>query len=162
MPTIYDYQLLDAQGRLINFEILKNKVILIVNVASLCGFTPQYDELQYLWQKYKTQDFVIIGFPCNQFANQEPQTDEEILTTCRTKFKVTFPIMRKIDVNGINESPLYTFLKNEKPGLLGFKGVRWNFEKFLITKTGKVEKRYPSQISPSEFENDIARLLKSS
>lgn len=160
MSTIYDFQLKDAYGRVINFEILRHKVVLIVNVASLCGFTPQYDQLQYLWDKYRSQNFVIIAFPCNQFGNQEPLSDLEILNQCRNIFNVTFPIMKKIDVNGDDESPLYTFLKLEKPGAMGFKGVRWNFEKFLIDKLGTVVKRYPSEVTPLQFENDIIQLIK--
>ncbi|KAF9130778.1 glutathione peroxidase gpx1 [Mortierella sp. 14UC] len=136
-----------------------NKVILVVNVASKCGFTDQYAELESLYKRYKDKGFTIIGFPCNQFGGQEPGTEEEIETFCQANFGVTFPLMAKIDVNGKNEDPVYAFLKSQKSGLMGLTRIKWNFEKFLIRKDGTVYERYSSATSPSSIAKDIERLL---
>lgn len=162
-PTIYSFKLPDANKKIIEFTQFRNKVLIIVNVATLCGFTPQYKELQYLYEKYNDQGLEIIGFPCNQFGNQEPFNEDDIVQFCQKRFGVTFPIMKKIKVNGEkydNEvSDLYRYLKNEKPGVLGFKGVRWNFEKFIVNKKGQVVARFNSMIAPLLFEEYIKQLL---
>ncbi|KAF8976860.1 peroxiredoxin hyr1 [Entomortierella lignicola] len=136
-----------------------NKVILVVNVASKCGFTGQYKELEQLYQSYKDRGFVVIGFPCNQFGKQEPGTNEEIESFCKANYGVTFPIMDKIDVNGNEEDPVYTFLKSQKAGILGLTRIKWNFEKFLINKDGTVYQRYSSATVPSDIAGDIEKLL---
>lgn len=150
----------DNKGEPFPFKQLEGKVVLIVNVASKCGFTPQYDELEKLFSKYNKQNFIILGFPCNQFGNQEPGSDEEIAQFCKTKYGVSFPILKKIDVNGNNVDPVYDFLKNEKSGMLGLNRIKWNFEKFLIDKHGKVVERYSSLTKPHTLEPEIERLIK--
>ncbi|CCE65025.1 hypothetical protein TPHA_0J02050 [Tetrapisispora phaffii CBS 4417] len=142
------------------FQQLEGKVVLIVNVASKCGFTPQYKGLEEIYQKYKDQGLVILGFPCNQFGHQEPGNDEEISSFCSLNYGVTFPVLKKIDVNGANTDPVYDYLKNSKSGLLGFKGIKWNFEKFLVDKKGNVYQRYSSLTKPTSIEEDIQKLLK--
>ncbi|KAF5092743.1 hypothetical protein D0Z03_002713 [Geotrichum reessii] len=150
----------DKTGNPYDFSQLKGKVVLIVNVASKCGFTPQYKGLEELNKKYASEGLVILGFPCNQFAHQEPGTQDEIESFCQLNYGVTFPILKKIDVNGANADPVYNYLKNEKSGLLGFKGIKWNFEKFLVDKNGKVVERYASTTSPSSIDPTIAKYLK--
>ncbi|KAI5953925.1 hypothetical protein CANMA_004764 [Candida margitis] len=158
-PPIYSFSLPDAQNNLVDFTQFRNKVLMIVNVASLCGFTPQYHELQHLYAKYHAQGLEILGFPCNQFGNQEPKSDRKIASHCRRDFGVEFPIMKKIKVNGEDESDLYSYLKNEQRGMFGFKGVRWNFEKFIIDREGKVVARFDSWITPKQFDSLIQQLL---
>ncbi|KAG0048215.1 glutathione peroxidase gpx1 [Gryganskiella cystojenkinii] len=143
----------------ISMKTFENKVILVVNVASKCGFTSQYKGLEELYQKYKDRGFVIIGFPCNQFGGQEPGTEEEITSFCQINFGVQFPIMAKVDVNGDKEDPVYTFLKSQKAGLLGLKRIKWNFEKFLINRQGKVVERYASVSTPDAIAADVEKLL---
>lgn len=150
----------DKTGNPYDFSQLKGKVVLIVNVASKCGFTPQYKGLEELNKKYGPEGLVILGFPCNQFAHQEPGSQDEIESFCQLNYGVTFPILKKIDVNGANADPVYNYLKNEKSGLLGFKGIKWNFEKFLVDKNGKVVERYASTTSPSSIDSTIAKYLK--
>jgi glutathione peroxidase-family protein len=157
--NIYDFTVNDAHNQAFNFSQLKNKVVLIVNVASKCGFTPQYTGLQALYHRYNEQGFEIIGFPCNQFGNQEPGTNEEISQFCSLNYGVSFPIMEKVAVNGSETAPIYLYLKEQKHGLLG-KNIKWNFEKFLIDKTGKVVGRFAPTIKPEELEQDIINLLK--
>lgn len=156
----YTLKPLDKKGEPFPFKQLEGKVVLIVNVASKCGFTPQYEELEKLYKKYKDEGFVILGFPCNQFGNQEPGNDEEIGEFCKLNYGVTFPVLKKIDVNGKNVDPVYEFLKDQKAGMLGLSRVKWNFEKFLVDKHGKVMERYSSLAKPHTFESDIERLLK--
>ncbi|CUM52686.1 uncharacterized protein AC631_00604 [Debaryomyces fabryi] len=158
--TIYDFKPLDAYGGVYDFSQLKGKVVVIVNVASLCGFTLQYKDLEYLYKKYKERGLVVLGFPCNQFGNQEPFTGQQILQLCENKFGVTFPIMDKIEVNGDREEPLYGYLKNERKTSLGFKGIKWNFEKFLISRSGKVVERFDPLVVPLNFEKMIVELLE--
>lgn len=158
--NFYDLKPLDKNGEPYPFSQLQGKVVLIVNVASKCGFTKQYAELEELNKKYGPQGLQILGFPCNQFAHQEPGTDEEIAQFCQLNYGVTFPVLKKIDVNGDNADPVYVYLKNQKPGLLGFKGVKWNFEKFLVDKNGKVVERYASSKKPSKIAPEIEKLLK--
>lgn len=160
MSKFYTFTATKNNGEPFPMEDLKGKVVLIVNTASKCGFTPQYEGLEELYKKYKDQGFTIIGFPCNQFAGQEPGSPEEIAEFCKINYGVSFPIMKKIDVNGSNADPLYEWLKAEKPGLLGFKGIKWNFEKFLVDKEGNVVNRYSSIKTPAAIEGDIEKLLK--
>ncbi|TID21204.1 hypothetical protein CANINC_003484 [Pichia inconspicua] len=149
-----------SNGESFPFSQLEGKVVLIVNTASKCGFTKQFAELEDLYKKYHDQGLEIIGFPCNQFASQDPGSDSEIVEFCKLNYGVTFPIMKKIDVNGEHQDPVYEWLKSQKSGLLGFKGIKWNFEKFLIDKKGNVVHRYSSVKTPSAIAGDIEKLLK--
>ena len=160
MSKFYNLAPKDKSGNPYPFSQLEGKVVLIVNVASKCGFTPQYDGLEELYKKYKDQGLVILGFPCNQFGHQEPGTQEEIQEFCRLNYGVTFPIMQKIDVNGANEDPVYGFLKSQKAGMFGLTRIKWNFEKFLIDKNGNVVERYSSLTKPASLDSKIAELLK--
>lgn len=155
---IYDFTVKDIQGNDLSLEKFKGKVMLIVNTASNCGFTKQYDGLQKLYEKYKDQGFVILGFPCNQFGKQEPGDEKEIANFCTDTFNVTFPMMSKIEVNGENAHPLYKFLKKEKGGVLGDE-IKWNFTKFLVDKEGNLVDRFAPQKTPEEIEDDIKELL---
>ncbi|GFP67031.1 glutathione peroxidase-like peroxiredoxin 2 [Saccharomyces cerevisiae] len=157
--SFYDLECKDKKGESFNFDQLKGKVVLIVNVASKCGFTPQYKELEELYKKYQDKGFVILGFPCNQFGKQEPGSDEQITEFCQLNYGVTFPIMKKIDVNGSNADSVYNYLKSQKAGLLGFKGIKWNFEKFLVDSNGKVVQRFSSLTKPSSLDQEIQSLL---
>jgi glutathione peroxidase len=156
--TLYQFKAKSLQGKEISMKLFKGKVVLIVNTASKCGFTPQYEGLEALYNKYKEQGFVILGFPCNQFANQEPGTAEEIATFCQSKYGVTFPMFMKIDVNGKNADPLYKWLKNVLPGTLD-NAIKWNFTKFLIDQNGQPVKRYGPPTKPESIEKDIEALL---
>lgn len=157
--SFYDLECKDKKGESFKFDQLKGKVVLIVNVASKCGFTPQYKELEELYKKYQDKGFVILGFPCNQFGRQEPGSDEQITEFCQLNYGVTFPIMKKIDVNGSNADSVYNYLKSQKAGLLGFKGIKWNFEKFLVDSNGKVVQRFSSLTKPSSLDQEIQSLL---
>ena len=146
------------KGTEVPLSSYKGKVLLIVNTASKCGFTPQYAGLEKLYKDVKAkhpEDFEILGFPCNQFGGQEPGTDDEIQTFCQVNYGVTFPIMQKVDVNGDSASPLFEWLKHEKPGLMGLKRVKWNFEKFLVGRDGKVKGRWASTTKPESLEKVI-------
>jgi glutathione peroxidase len=156
---IYDFTVKDTTGVDVSMKDYKGKVLLIVNTATGCGLTPQYEGLQDLYDKYKEQGFEILDFPCNQFANQAPGTDGEIKSFCETRFGVTFKIFHKIDVNGENADPLFTYLKKEKGGMLG-SNIKWNFTKFLINKKGDVVKRFAPTDTPEKIENDIKKLLE--
>lgn len=140
-------------------EEFKNKVLLIVNVASACGLTYQYEGLQGLHNKYKESGLEILGFPCNQFGAQEPGTNEEIQFFCTEKYDVSFNVFNKIDVNGKDADPFYNFLKNERPGIMRSKNIKWNFSKFLVNKNGEVVKRYGPTTKPESIESDIIKLL---
>ncbi|WP_340678519.1 glutathione peroxidase [Paraglaciecola sp.] len=157
--NIYQFQAILNDGQEIQFDEYAGKVILIVNTASKCGFTPQYEGLQKLYAKYQAQGFVVLGFPCDQFGHQEPGTDGEIEQFCSVKFNVNFPIFKKIEVNGSNTTPLYQHLKSAAPGILGSKGIKWNFTKFLVDKQGMVTKRYASTTKPEDISADIQALL---
>ena len=146
-------------GSATNLASHKGEVMLIVNVASKCGFTPQYEGLEALQRKYDDKGFSVIGFPCNQFGAQEPGDAEEIANFCKLTYDVSFPVMGKIDVNGDQTAPIYRYLKDEAPGLLGSKSVKWNFTKFLVNRFGKVVKRYPPQTKPEDLARDIEALL---
>lgn len=158
--SIYDINVKTIDGQEISMSKYKGKVLLIVNVASRCGFTGQYEGLENLFEKYKNNDFMVLGFPSNQFANQEPESNERIKDFCTINFGVNFDMFAKIDVNGENESPLYTFLKSNQKGFLGTENIKWNFTKFLVDKNGTVVDRYGSASSPESIENDIKKLLK--
>ncbi|MGI2029287.1 glutathione peroxidase [Endozoicomonas acroporae] len=140
----------------------ENKVILIVNTASKCGFTPQYQTLEELYNKYKDQGLVILGFPCNQFGRQEPGGSEEIGTFCQKNYGVTFPMFEKIEVNGDHAAPLYKDLKSEAPGLLGTQKIKWNFTKFLVGRNGEIIDRYAPTTKPEDIEEDICKALRES
>ena len=155
---LYDLKVKDAKGNVVDLSDYKGKVLLIVNTATGCGFTPQYKGLQNLYKKYKDSGFEILDFPCNQFAGQAPGTNEEIGSFCTGRFGVTFRQFDKIDVNGENESPLYSWLKSQKGGMGGTK-VKWNFTKFLVNKDGEVITRFAPTKTPEAIEKDIAKLL---
>ncbi len=158
MTTIYDFTVKDNQGNDVSLDQYKGKVLLIVNTATECGFTPQYEGLEELYKTYKDQGFEILDFPSNQFGGQAPGTDTEIANFCTSRFGTTFDRFAKIDVNGENEDPLYTYLKKAQGGLLGDK-IKWNFTKFLVDKEGKVVNRYSSQKKPENIASDIEKLL---
>ncbi len=160
MQSIYDFKVKTIDGKETTLEAYKNKVILIVNVASKCGYTPQYEGLETLYKKYKEQGLVILGFPCNQFASQEPGSEAQIETFCRVNFGVSFPMFSKINVNGDETHPLYVYLKSEQPGLLGTEMIKWNFTKFLVDKQGKVVDRFGSSTKPKSLEKTIKKQLK--
>lgn len=155
---IYDYTVKDAKGNDVSLSEYQGKVMLIVNTATGCGFTPQYEGLQKLYDTYQKDGFEILDFPCNQFGHQAPGTDEEIIEFCQMKYNTTFRQFSKIDVNGDNESPLYTYLKSQKGGILG-KKIKWNFAKFLVDREGNVVERYGSTETPEKIEADIKKLL---
>jgi len=157
--SIYDFKAKNIDGEEISLEKYKGKVLLVVNVASKCGFTKQYEGLENLYKKYKDNGFMILGFPSNQFSNQEPGTNEEIKEFCSLTYGVDFDMFEKVDVNGKNEIPLYTYLKSEAGGVLGTKSIKWNFTKFLVDPYGKVVERFGSITEPKEIEKDIRRLL---
>ena len=159
MTTIYDFAALTNRGVEKSLADYRGKVLLIVNTASKCGFTPQYKELEALYQKYKDAGLVVIGFPCDQFAHQEPGTDTEIEQFCQINFGVTFPLMKKIEVNGENEHPIYTFLKAQARDCFG-RNITWNFTKFLVSRDGSVIKRYAPATQPMKIEKDIVEMLK--
>lgn len=159
VPSIYDFNVLTIHNEKTTLAAYKGKVILIVNTASGCGFTPQLEGLQKLYKTYETKGFVVLGFPCNQFAGQEPLTEAGIENFCRLSYGVTFPMFAKIDVNGDNAHPLYAYLKQQAPGILGSESIKWNFTKFLIDKNGKVIHRYAPSTSPESIIPDIEKLL---
>ena len=158
--SIYDFEVKNINGKTISMKKYTGKVFLIVNVASECGLTYQYEGLEKLYQKYKNKNFMILGFPSNQFSNQEPGTDKEIKFFCTSKYNVHFDMFSKIEVNGDGADPLYKYLKKEKGGFLGFDSIKWNFTKFLVDSNGKVIKRYGSSTNPMKLEKDIEKLLK--
>ncbi|KAI8372884.1 thioredoxin-like protein [Radiomyces spectabilis] len=157
--TFFDFTIKDIKNNDWNLGDLKGKVVLVVNVASKCGFTKQYSGLEELYKKYKDRGFEIVGAPCNQFGNQEPGSSEEISNFCKLTYDVSFPLTAKLDVNGDNEAPLFKFLKESQPGIMGLKRVKWNFEKFLVNRNGEVVQRYSSLTEPKSMEADIEKLL---
>ncbi|OLL26659.1 Peroxiredoxin HYR1 [Neolecta irregularis DAH-3] len=157
--SFYDFAPADAKGEQFSFAQLKDHVVLIVNVASKCGFTSQYKGLEEIYKKYKDQGFTIIGFPSNQFGSQEPGTNNEIQQFCQVNYGVSFPVLGKIDVNGDKEDAVFGWLKDKKAGLLGLKRIKWNFEKFLVDKNGNVVNRYASTAKPESIAKDVENLL---
>jgi glutathione peroxidase len=161
MPnSLHDFKVKNATGAETDLSQYKGKVVLIVNVASKCGFTPQYQGLESIFEKYKDRGFVVIGFPCNQFGEQEPGNDQQIQEFCKLTYDVNFPVMAKVDVNGNSAAPVYQFLKSSSPGILGTEGIKWNFTKFLVGKDGKVIERYAPQTKPEDISKDIERALQ--
>ena len=158
--SIYDFSARSIEGNDRPLADYKGKALLIVNVASECGYTPQYAGLEALYRKYKDRGFEVLGFPCNQFGAQEPGDEEQIKSFCETRFDVSFPLFAKIDVNGPGTHPLYEFLKSAEPGLLGTEAIKWNFTKFLVAKDGSVRKRYAPQTKPEAIAADIETALK--
>ncbi|CAG9614231.1 Hydroperoxy fatty acid reductase gpx1 [Bacillus rhizoplanae] len=154
---IYDFSAKTITGEEKSLRDYEGKVVLIVNVASKCGFTPQYKGLQALYEKYKEQGFEILGFPCNQFGGQEPGTEDEITSFCELNYGVTFPMFAKIDVKGNNTHPLFHYLTEQAPGLLGMKAVKWNFTKFLVGRDGEVVKRFAPKTKPEQLEMEIEK-----
>jgi len=154
----YEFKAYSLQNKEISMENFKNKVVIVVNTASKCGLTPQYEGLEKLYKQYKDKGLVILGFPCNQFAGQEPGTEKEIADGCLINYGVTFPMFSKIDVNGENAHPLYKYLKKELKGFPGSE-IKWNFTKFIISKDGKPYKRYSPTTKPEKMIKDIEKLL---
>ena len=159
MSTLYDIPVNTLSGEASSLAPFRGQVLLIVNTASQCGFTPQYAELEALYKKYKDRGFAVLGFPCNQFGAQEPGSAAEIASFCEKNFGVSFPMFEKIDVNGANEHPLYAALKKAAPGVLGTEGIKWNFTKFLIDRNGQVTSRHAPTTRPAQLDTDIAALL---
>lgn len=159
LSSLYDIQIKTSAGEMQSMSQYKGQVLLIVNTASECGFTPQYDGLETLHRKFKTKGFTVLAFPCNQFGAQEPGTDNEIAQFCALKFNTTFPVFAKIEVNGANAHPLFEHLKKSKKGLLGTEGIKWNFTKFLVNKEGEVVGRFAPNAEPSSLEKEISALL---
>lgn len=157
--SIYDVSATTIDGNLVSLNTYKDKVLLIVNTASQCGFTPQYKGLQDLYDRYANQGLLVLGFPCNQFGQQEPGNSDQIQSFCETSFGVSFPLFQKIEVNGKNAHPLYQYLTKAAPGLFGTEGIKWNFTKFLVDRSGKVVKRYPPTTKPEDLAKDIQALL---
>ena len=160
MASVYDFSVKDIHGKSVKLDRYKGKVLLVVNTASKCGFTPQYKGLEALHQKYQDKGLEILGFPCNQFGAQEPGTAKEIESFCEINYGVTFPLFAKIDVNGKDAAPLYQHLKAAKPGLLGSEAIKWNFTKFLVDRKGSVVERYAPNTEPASIAADIAKLLE--
>jgi len=159
MASIYDFSVEDIKGKAQKLDRYKDKVVLIVNVASKCGFTPQYKGLEALYEKLHARGLEVLGFPCNQFGAQEPGTEEQIAQFCELNYGVTFPMFAKIDVNGERAAPLYQYLKKQKPGLLGSEAIKWNFTKFLVDREGNVVERYAPNVEPQAIAPDIEKLL---
>ena len=160
MSKVYDFTVNDIRGKAVPLDRYRGKVLLIVNTASECGFTPQYKGLEAIYERLKGKGLEILGFPCNQFGAQEPGTEEQIAQFCEVNYGVTFPLFAKVDVNGDKAAPLYRYLKHEKPGLLGSEAIKWNFTKFLVDREGRVVERYAPNAEPESLEGDIEKLLK--
>jgi glutathione peroxidase len=157
--SLYNFTVSALTGEAVNLSDYKGKVLLIVNTASKCGLTPQFEQLEKLYEKYNSDGFVVLGFPCNQFRSQDPGTPEEILKFCKETYNVTFPLFQKSEVNGENTIPLYKFLKKQLPLETGSNDIRWNFEKFLIDKNGTPFQRYAPNVKPETLEEEIVKLL---
>lgn len=158
--TVYDFNAKAIDGSEVALSQYRGKVLLVVNVASQCGFTPQYAGLEALYAKHRAQGFEVLGFPCNQFGSQEPGSEAEIAQFCETRFGVKFPMFAKIDVNGAATHPLYAWLKSSEPGILGTEAIKWNFTKFLVGRDGKVIKRYAPTATPESIDGDVAKALQ--
>jgi glutathione peroxidase len=159
VESIYDLSVTDIRGAERSLKEFSGKVLLIVNVASECGFTPQYEGLEALYQKYKEQGLEILGFPCNQFGGQEPGDESQIAEFCSSRFGISFPMFSKVEVNGDGTDPLFSLLKSQAPGLMGTEAIKWNFTKFLVSRDGQVIGRYASTTKPESMEGDIKELL---
>ena len=159
MNNIYDIHIKDSSNKEISMSKFEGKTLLIVNVASKCGLTPQYKGLQSLYEEYKNRNFVVLGFPCNQFGGQEPGTNSEINDFCEINYSVTFPIFSKIKVNGPDSHPLFKLLKNDKPGIFRTKSIKWNFTKFLVNSSGKIVDRFSPRVEPKYIRSEIERIL---
>ena len=159
MADVYAFKAKTIDGADQALDAYKGKTLLIVNVASKCGFTPQYTGLEAMYRKFKDKGLVVLGFPCDQFGHQEPGDEQEIKNFCSLKYDVSFPMFAKIDVNGTQTSPLYQLLKKEARGFLGSESVKWNFTKFLVDKNGKVVRRYAPTDTPASIERDVERIL---
>lgn len=159
MTDLYDFSATTLDGAEQSLADYRGQLALIVNVASQCGFTPQYTGLEALYREYRDRDFVVLGFPCDQFGHQEPGAADEIRTFCTTNYEVTFPLFAKIEVNGADAHPLYQFLKAEAPGVLGSEAIKWNFTKFLVDREGHVVRRYAPTDTPEAIGRDVAEIL---
>lgn len=159
MSDFYNIKVQTINKEDLKLEHFKGKVLVIVNVASKCGFTPQYKGLEELYKKYKSKGFEVLGFPCNQFGAQEPGDENEIKNFCNLTYDVSFPMFAKVDVNGSNEHPLFSYLKSHAKGILGTEAIKWNFTKFLVDKTGNVVERYAPQTDPLSLDKDIQKIL---
>ena len=159
MGELYNISVKDIDMNLVDLSSYEGKTLLIVNVASKCGFTPQYKDLQNLYEKYQDQGLEVLGFPCNQFGAQEPGTNEEVKSFCDLNYSVSFKMFNKIDVNGSDASPLFKFLKHESPGIMGTEAIKWNFTKFLVNKDGQVIKRFAPKDGESEIESELQKIL---
>ena len=159
MASIYDFTVKDIKGKDVDLDRYRGKVMLVVNTASQCGFTPQYKGLEALYEKFRGKGLEVLGFPCNQFGGQEPGDEKEIAQFCELNYGVTFPMFAKVDVNGASAAPVYKYLKAEKPGLLGSEAIKWNFTKFLVDREGNVVERYAPNAEPKALEPDVAKLL---
>ncbi|MEJ6004886.1 glutathione peroxidase [Paucibacter sp. AS339] len=160
--SVYDFQAVSIEGKPADLASQRGKVILIVNTASACGFTPQFKGLEQLWKDYEAQGLVVVGFPSNEFGGQDPGSNEEISSFCELNYGVSFPMMAKVQVNGAEAHPLWQWLKSEAPGILGTQGIKWNFTKFLIGRNGQVIKRYAPNDEPLKMRADIEAALKAS
>jgi glutathione peroxidase len=159
MSTIYDYEAIDIKGNSVNLGAYRDQVLLIVNTASKCGFTPQFAGLEQLYEKYRERGFAILGFPCNQFGSQDPGNNDEIASFCQMNYGVNFPMFAKIDVNGPSTHPLFQHLKAQAPGLLGSERIKWNFTKFLINRQGQVVERFAPMTTPESIGEAIEKVL---
>jgi len=159
MASVYDFTVKDIHGKPVKLDRYRGKVMLVVNTASQCGFTPQYKGLEAMYEKLRGKGLEVLGFPCNQFGGQEPGDEKEIAQFCELNFGVTFPMFAKVDVNGDAAAPLYKYLKAEKPGLLGSEAIKWNFTKFLVDREGNVVKRYAPNDTPESIAKDVEKLL---
>ncbi|WP_029001499.1 glutathione peroxidase [Azohydromonas australica] len=157
--TVYNFEAHTIDGRPLPLMTYHDRVLLIVNTASRCGFTPQLAGLEALWERYRARGLVVLGFPCNQFGGQEPGTEDQILDFCSTRYGVSFPLMRKVEVNGAHAHPLYKWLCAQAPGLLGSKAIKWNFTKFLVGRDGRSVRRYAPTEAPEKLESDIEKAL---
>jgi glutathione peroxidase len=159
MTTAYDFEAKSLDGKPVQLQDFKGKALLIVNTASKCGFTPQYQGLEEIYKRFRDRGLIVLGFPCNQFGAQEPGTADEIGAFCEKNYGVSFPMFEKIDVNGDTTHPLYKWLKDEAPGVLGSKGIKWNFTKFLVDRNGQVKERYAPTTKPEDLTGDIEAVL---
>ena len=161
MSSVYDFDAVSIDGKPAQLSTQRGKVLLIVNTASACGFTPQFAGLEKLWESYRDKGLVVVGFPSNEFGGQDPGTDGEIASFCQVNYGVSFPMMSKVQVNGAEAHPLWKWLSSEAPGILGTKGIKWNFTKFLVGRDGRVIKRYAPNDSPESITKDIEAALVS-